>query len=197
MSISLTHKKPLIEAAFYLAETLAYVAAASSDLGFQGQFVIEQIRDQAWDECTCSTGQNLGQATDDCTSAEINQLVTWSDVGRNEFFHRVDVNGFVHDIDVVLAEQFQMLRRRVRCHDARRDVVVEFFAQLLNEIKAISFAQAEVAQNEIQLGQQGKTLLKSPVFIRQEVNTVAGLGEVLLIGLQERLIVFKDAQMAA
>jgi hypothetical protein len=32
-----------------------------------------------------------------------------SNVGRYEFFDGLDVNGFVHDIDVVLTEQIQML----------------------------------------------------------------------------------------
>ncbi len=71
----------------------------------------------------------------------------------DEFFNGFDVNRLVHDIDVVLTEQVQMLGRRICSHDARRNVVVELFAQLLDEINSILRPQAKVTQNEIEFGQ--------------------------------------------
>lgn len=111
------------------------------------------------------------------------------DKGCNFF----DVNGLVKHVNVVLAEQFKVLGRRVCRDDAGRNVVVELFSQFLDVINTVFFVQSEVAEDELQLGKINEEFEKSILLVRNQEDLVALLAEVLRIGLSQRGVILDDA----
>jgi uncharacterized membrane protein len=88
-------------------------------------------------------------------------------------------------VDVELFEHFQVLRGGVRRDDAGWNFIVEFFAQCLDVVDAVFWAQSEITQNEIEFWDVLQEGMELVLLVWNFTHLVARSREVLKVSISE------------